>query len=298
MTGLELSRVFWEEHGRPAFEAQLPNLLSRMAVGLAGEGSECFGFDDDISQDHDWGAGFCIWLMQADFDALGAQVQKVYESLPSSRPGGMDRVGCLSIPNWYHRYTGNPTGPETLAQWRAVPEAFLATAVNGEVFHDPLGEFSAIRRKLKNFYPEDVRLKKIAARCATMAQAGQYNYLRCLRRNEPVAAQLALAEFTKAACSVTYLLNRRYAPFYKWLHHGMQSLPVLPEMYGMVKELSFLPDGTDRLELLEGICRHIAAELARQGLSNASGDFLMEHCPEIMERIQDSQLRRTHFMEE
>ena len=298
MTGLELSRIFWEVHGRPAFEVQLPELLPRMAVGLAGEGSECFGFDDDISRDHDWGAGFCIWLTQEDFDALGSQVQKIYERLPSTRSGGLERVGCLSIQNWYHRYTGSPTGPESFAQWRAVPEAFLATAVNGEVFHDPLGKFSEIRNKLLHFYPEDVRLKKIAGRAATMAQAGQYNYPRCLRRNEPVAAQLALAEFTKAACSMTYLLNRRYAPFYKWLHRGLQNVPILPEMYGMVKELSLLPDGKNRLELLEGICRHIAAELSRQGLSSTSNDFLLDHCPEIMERIQDPQLRRTHFMEE
>ena len=298
MTGLELSRAFWEKHGRPAFESQLPELLPRMAVGLAGEGSECFGFDDEISRDHDWGAGFCIWLTQADFDRYGAQIQKLYETLPSTRPGGLDRVGCLSIPNWYHRYTGSPTGPESLAQWRAVPEAFLATAVNGEVFHDPLGEFSSIRRKLLNFYPEDVRLKKIAVRCATMAQAGQYNYPRCLRRDEPVVAQLALAEFIKAACSVTYLLNRRYAPFYKWLHRGMKNLPLLPELYGMIKELSLLPDSRERLDLLEGICSHIAAELARQGLSSTSGSFLLDHCPDIMERIHDPQLRRTHFMEE
>lgn len=35
------------------------------------------------------------------------------------------------------RYTGMAERPETLTQWRRVPEAFLATATNGEVFQDP-----------------------------------------------------------------------------------------------------------------------------------------------------------------
>ncbi len=298
MTALELSRAHWEERGLPAFERELPHLLPRMAVGLAGEGSECFGFDDALSRDHDWGVAFCIWLTDEDFQTYGRDAQRLYDSLPTSRTGGLERVGCLSIPNWYHRYTGSPTGPETLEQWRAAPEAFLATATNGAVFHDPLGEFSSIRNKLLHFYPEDVRLKKLCARAASMAQAGQYNYPRCLRRGEFVAAQLALDEFIKAACSMTYLLNRRYAPFYKWLHRGMKDLPILPELYGMVEELCLLPDGQTRQELVEGICLHTIGELKRQGLTSARGDFLLEHCPEIMERIRDPDLRRTHIMEE
>ena len=60
------------------------------------------------------------------------------------------------IPRWYARYTGCPHGPETLEQWRRAPEAFLAAAVNGAVFQDPLGVFSAVRERLLAFYPEDV----------------------------------------------------------------------------------------------------------------------------------------------
>lgn len=57
MKGLELSRAYWEKCALPLFRRELPAFLERAAVGLVGEGSECFGFDDEISQDHDWGAG-------------------------------------------------------------------------------------------------------------------------------------------------------------------------------------------------------------------------------------------------
>ena len=113
-----------------------------------------------------------------------------------------------------------------------------------------------------------------------------------------MAAQLAMAEFVRAACSAVYLLNRRYAPFYKWMHRGLKDLPVLPEIYGMLNRLAVLPDGRERQDLVEGICSHIAAELVRQGLSSVHSDYLLDHCPDLMARIQDPLLRRSHIMED
>ena len=171
MNGLELARYYYETAGKQALERQVPDLVPRLAIGLAGEGSECFGLDDELKH--------------------GVQVQAVYRGLPdavagfSVRKSGImssGRVGCLCIEDWYRRYTGYAHGPETLAQWRQIPESFLATATNGEIFADPLGVFMSIRQKLLAYYPEDIRIKKIVARAATMAQAGQYNYPRCVRR--------------------------------------------------------------------------------------------------------------------
>ena len=205
-------------------------------------------------------------------------------------------MGVLCIQDWYARYTGTPGGPRTLDEWRRVPEAFLATAVNGEIFSDPLGRFTAIRRRLLEGYPEDLRLKKLAARAAVMAQAGQYNYPRCVKRGETAAAGLALAEFAKAAMSMAYLLNRRYAPFYKWMHRGLRGLLKLPRLYDQIEAL--FRAGSAAEELVEGICLNAAAELRRQDLSNSRDPFLLAHSAELMSRIRDMELRKTHIMEE
>lgn len=50
MKGLELSRRYYEQYGRQALMEYDPALFERVAVGLAGEGSECFGFDDELSR--------------------------------------------------------------------------------------------------------------------------------------------------------------------------------------------------------------------------------------------------------
>ena len=57
----------------------------------------------------------------------------------------------------------------------------------------------------------------IAGNLLLMAQSGQYNYMRCISHGEEGAAQLAVAEYVKAAMSVAFLLNKKYQPFYKWV---------------------------------------------------------------------------------
>ena len=104
------------------------------------------------------------------------------------------RTGVFEIGEFYKRFIGFNHVPESLREWQAIPEENLAAATNGKVFVDPVGAFTAFRDNLKAFYPEDVRLKKIASRCMTMAQSGQYNYARCMRREEYVAARLAEAQ--------------------------------------------------------------------------------------------------------
>lgn len=58
-----------------------------MACGLVGDGSECFGFDDEISRDHDWGPGFCIWLTPEDYDDIAGDLKQRYEQLPKTFSG-------------------------------------------------------------------------------------------------------------------------------------------------------------------------------------------------------------------
>lgn len=161
-----------------------------------------------------------------------------------------------------------------------------------------LGRFPAARQRLQAFYPEDVRVKKIAARAAVMAQAGQYNYPRCQKRGDPVAAQLALSEFMRAAMSMTYLLNRRYAPFYKWMHRGLQDMERLPGISARLEQLSRTAPALDTVEQIEGICLDVIGELKRQGLTDRGDPFLLDHCGEMMGRIRDPALRRSHIMEE
>ena len=71
MKGMELSRLYYEEVCKPAIEKEAGELTERTAVGLVGEGSECYGYDDEISRDHDFGPSCCFWLTKEDYRIYG-----------------------------------------------------------------------------------------------------------------------------------------------------------------------------------------------------------------------------------
>lgn len=304
MKGLDLAYQYYMQHGKPMIREQFEAYEDQIACGLCGEGSECLGFDDSLSQDHDFGAGFCLWLTDDAYAEIGAALQRAYDALPGPFMGfpkrdicsyGDQRLGVMPISVFYTKFTGRSDVPATLAQWRIIPEEFLSIATSGRVFADALGEFTRIRDTLLAYYPEDLRLKKLANRAAKTAQAGQYNYPRCVRRGEYVAAMLALAEFVRACCSMVYLLNKKYMPFYKWAHHGIQYLPLLSDVYDKLLLLE-RADKEEKPDIIEEICVLLSAELHRQELTDSASDYLLDHCPGIMRRIGDEALRTSHPM--
>ena len=306
MRGIEEAKAFYEKYGRDMIRDKFPEFEGRIAVGLAGHGSECYGFDDEISRDHDFNNGFCLWITDEDDIFAGIELNKAYNELPVSREkeksalGGNNR-GVSRINFFFRNYTGLRGLPQNPMQWLSIPETALAEAVNGEVWRDDLGVFSLMRQSLAEGMPEDVWKKRLAARAAEMAQSGQYNYARCLSRGQDGAAMMALNQFVKSACEMIYLLNRRHMPYYKWMFRGMDELLKLKDMK---EPLEFLLCGDNdeagkitKAGVIEDICAAVIKELNAQGLSGGSWDYMEPHAFEIMERIEDRQVRAMHLME-
>ena len=309
MKGLLVAERYFKYFGLPMLRAKFPDYLARAAVGLVGEGSDCFGFDDDQSRDHDWGPGFCIWFNSQDYSDIGAILQDEYDKLPKSFAGirpriesgqsKQKRVGVFSSYDFYGKFIKNDDLPETWQEWISIPEEQLATCTNGKVFHDEFGEFSFIRNKLLEFYPPDVRLKKIATYTSQAAREGQYNYLRCINRGEVVAANYAESQFIQLIIKLTFLLNWRYAPYYKWNHRALYYLPILgPKLHVMIRELVMLPKTLNlreyydiKVEMIERISSVIIEEMKRQQLTTARSNYMLDHVNQILTRIENSDIR-------
>ncbi len=120
--GIDLCRSYYEAYGISMIREKFPGYKNRIAVGLAGEGSDCFGFDDKYSTDHDWGPGFCMWLTDEDYEKIGAELKKAYDELPKeymgfrriNTPQGGGRVGVRTIKEFFTKLLGTNTLPEDI----------------------------------------------------------------------------------------------------------------------------------------------------------------------------------------
>ena len=261
-TGMQLSQSYWQTYGKPLLDQpKFAKYKNRIAAGLVGHGSECYGFDDEISRDHDFGPGFCLWLTDEDYAEIGADLQDAYDALPQEYAGfgsrnetpraksreSSKRVGVFSISEFFENLTGFPTAPTANEPylWLSLSESTLAAATNGKIFADPLGEFSKTRQSFK-LMPDDVRISLISRRLGMISQAGQYNLPRMLARKDSAAAWLSINEFVHATASLVFLLNNPvtagYLPYYKWQFAALRKLSNrmasrLPEVCGKLESL-------------------------------------------------------------
>lgn len=349
VSGLKLARAFWTQLGKPMIAAKYPQYAGRIAAGLVGHGSECYGFDDAYSQDHDFGPRFCLWLTDEDYAAIGEQLEADYEALPRKfsvdaqgrvtfeaharsdasgafpsagagstvtprAQGANRRDGVFRIGDFFESITGYRTAPAQTAphEWLMLQESTLAAATNGEVFADPTGLFSKTRQGFKNM-PDDVRLALISKRLGMIAQAGQYNLPRSLKRGDGAAAWLSIHEFVQATASLVFLVNVPmvvgYMPYYKWQFAALRKLsgsmfallPNVGEQLETVMRLSsaacyggagFGEGGKGAApaiekinDVVEQIAVDIVRELKREHLTTSGETFLEWQRPYVEDHI-------------
>ena len=333
MKGLEIARAYYEQYGEPMLRERFPGLMPFVAAGLAGSGSECWGFDDEISRDHDFEPGFSLFLPGEDVvDRRTAfELERAYAALPKEfmglrrslvAPVGGPRHGVLRTAEFMTDKVGKADGNLSLMEWLYMPEFSLAEAVNGEIFMDGYGEVTAIRERLRR-RPEDVRLKKLAGQLLLMGQSGQYNYRRCLQHGETAAAQLAAVEFVKSTMAAVFLLNDVYQPYYKWCFRAMRALPKLALTAELLEYLLTTDNEPDTAEeksrVMEGIAADVIGELREQGLlgelreqgltgtdvnretqgrglTGAVGADLEKYAYMVNDMISDARIRNMHIL--
>ncbi len=310
MKGLEIVKKFYNEFGAPMLEEKFGDVISRIAIGLVGEGSECFGYDDEISHDHDFDFNFCAFITKNDYEQFGFKLERALSKLPKEfmglkrnilLPVGGNRRGVIVIEDFYAERLGENFSPSNLYSWFYVPSYAFLSVVNGEVFRDDLGHFSAIRNELKKGYPEDVRRKKVSAHLINMAQSGQYNYNRCINHGETGAGQLAIYEFVKHTISLMYLLSNEYEPFYKWAYKGLRNLSILSEIEIPLITLTETGNSKNefkqKTEIIEDICSLISGELLAQGLIKCDSNDLEKHAYSVQATIKDNQIRNMNIFD-
>ncbi len=320
---LARSKEFYEKYGKKMIHDRFPEYEDKIAVGVVGMGSDCFGFDDEISKDHDYEVGFCMWLTPEVYDEIGDQLTFAYKDL--LKEAGVDeenygrlveRRGVCEIKEFYREFLGSGynMGPAT----SLYDDYQLASATNGEVFRDDLGQFTAVRNRLLEYYDDRAWGHKLIKAIHDFSQYGQSNYARMMARKDYVTANICISKAIESAMDLTYLLARTYAPYYKWKFKGFEKLindrkwinvDRLFELRKLLEELSELGSQArawidveydastvnykdKKLVLIDKIAEILLVELKQKDLVTGDDIFLQNIEPQILKNLRTNRVNQ------
>ncbi len=253
LPGLELGRRLFEEAGRAIIESVVP--ADSYAAALVGKGSEVLGFDTERSTDHDWGPRFQVFLPEAGLEEDAARLDhELRERLPAlfhgfdvgftdpdPEDGGTrmpaaaqegavpHKIEITTLRTWLDRHLGvSNVAALSPLDWLTFPEQRLVEVTSGEVFHDPQGSLSAVRQALRE-YPRDVWLYRMACQWQRLSQAEAF-VGRCAELGDDIGMKVVAARIVKDVMKLCFLVERRYAPYDKWLGTAFKRLAGAPRL--------------------------------------------------------------------
>ncbi len=294
---IDISRSFFQQIVLPILQEHFPAETAQTAFGVFGYGSEALGLDDKLSRDHHWGLRIDALMPEAVFQQKRDGMMRLLSSrLPHSYQGHSLREGHLagagfapdSLPAFLTRTVGIDRAPVTAQEWLAIPEEEIIHIVNGEVWHDPSGEFSALRAHFAGYYPQPVRLRRIAHWCRYYSGMGTYALKRAILRDNDFYATTRFSNAIRLGVQLAFLLDKRYFPYDKWLMAYFRDLPrMYDRLGGLVDEAVKLSTGWERkLAILDQMSDSLDRTLVEDGIipphppfqpSSTSGYRLLEH---------------------
>jgi Domain of unknown function (DUF4037) len=247
LPGLELSRALYEEAVAPLLAREYPEL--RYAAARVGSGSEVLGFDTPRSADHEWGPRLELFLSPTDAEALARPIHTLLaEHLPKAVRGWpthflekddpLDPIGRMeftsgpvnhrvwvgSVSAWLESQLGlEAVDHITAIDWLALPQQRLAGVVGGAVYRDDAGELGQVRTLLV-WYPDQVWRYVLACQWKRISQEEAF-VGRAAEVGDELGSAVVAARLARDLVRLAFLLERRYAPYSKWLGSAFADLP-------------------------------------------------------------------------
>ena len=282
--GIDICKKYYDRYVRPMIDEKFPEYASKIACGLSGEGSDAFGYDDDLSRDHDWGPSVCLWISEETDEKIGEDLRKAYEELPGEMDGikrapyvrGRDRRGVQVIPEYFRRLTGASMYEEI--DWKETTSPLLAAAVNGRIWRDDEGLVTEFRNKLIKGYPESILFKHLAESCARFSREGQYNAPRVSKRGDELTARMFIYDAAREAMKLLYLANGKFYPHDKWLRYGLKDLEGGDTLDSLLQSMVEDP------EKAEEVGAFLAMELYRRNYISDIDPYLDNQTEELLQK--------------
>jgi hypothetical protein len=231
VSGLDLSRAFYAEAVAPLI-GDVPH-----AAAFVGWGSDVIGFDTVRSTDHGWGPRLQVFVAAEHTRKLK---EVMAAELPAEFRGWPTRFGWDAWPVEHHvevatlgewlrdRLGFDPAEGVSSQAWLSTPQQRLLEVTAGAVFHDDRGELAAAREAIA-WYPDEVWLWLLACQWQRLGQEEHF-VGRAAEVGDELGSRVLAARLVRDLIRMSFLIERRYAPYSKWLGSAFAQLDAYSEV--------------------------------------------------------------------
>jgi hypothetical protein len=184
-------------------------------------------------------------------------------------------VTVTTLDGWTRDHLGfDPLRPIELLSWLVTPQEVLLEVTAGAVFRDRDGALARAREALA-WYPDDVWLWLLACQWRRIDQEEPF-VGRTAEVGDELGSRVLCARLVRDAMRLCFLLERRYAPYAKWLGSAFRRLQAYDELgppleaalaaTGYAERETALVDALERLARLHnatGVTRAVDASAGR-----------------------------------
>ncbi|MGH2551137.1 MAG: DUF4037 domain-containing protein, partial [Thermomicrobiales bacterium] len=277
--GLELSRRFYEEVVREMIECELGDIP--YSAGLLGTGSDVLGFDTARSTDHEWGPRLFVFvpgdraseLAPVLFERLRWTLPHTFSGYPvnfgSVQSDGVrwmeetvsgpveHKIDIRSTEGFFEWILGCATVDEFESiDWVTTSEQALLEVTAGAVFHDGIGAITHARSVLA-YYPDDIWRYLLAAQWKRISQQEAF-VGRTGEVGDELGSAVVGADLVRDIMRLTFMTERRYAPYAKWFGTAFAKLELAPGLTALVRRALAAENWRDREAALSPAYRLIA----------------------------------------
>lgn len=269
MQGIELSRRFYADIVRPWLAQVEPELTHSAA--LIGYGSELLGLDDEVSRDHNWGPRVHIFLSTDQFNDYARRLvddfTKVvpdnylgepigWRSRPHPPAHGPEAAGAFEHGLEFHtleakleeHFAVRSVESLTSVQWLGFAEQKLLAFTAGAVFRDDGGRLQNARDRMA-YFPDDVWLYKIACQWRRIAEEQAF-VGRAGQVGDDLGSRVIASRLIRDVMRMGFLLERRYAPYAKWLGSAFAKLAISDRLMPHLKRAVLANEWKERGDAL------------------------------------------------
>jgi hypothetical protein len=158
---------------------------------------------------------------------------------------------------FFEGYVGvHPLEEIAPTDWLLIPQQRLRTVASGKVFHDGLGELRRAQEALA-WYPRDVWLYLLACQWRRIDQEEPF-MARCGDVGDDLGSRVVAARMVDELMRLCLLMERQYAPYYKWFGTAFSRLACADELTPVLHDVLASGDWRAREQALSTAYLHVA----------------------------------------